>query len=207
MNQFFMQKFLGLEVFMWYIIIGGLLIFLTLIAIAFWEKTKTIFYRLFKPERVFKIILHYPNSMYKRFYRIIPDNNLVKCKGGIYIYDSKLFEKGKDIDDKERYKLDLEGKEYTYNKDAEVKTKSLKDVELHYFYGIPNPIIFKTSDEQQAIADLSTKELEAIKKNDLFLKLLSLEQQEKMMTIIILLVLVNTIISGFMLAKSMGWLE
>ena len=185
----------------------SILMLITAICLFYRERIKKFIYGTFRPEELVKVVLFYPNSMFKEFYRLIPSDNQFTISGKIYAFDSKETIKPNDFFIKNKnatQKIIIDGNEYDYFKDNQIKRRWNSETEIHYFFNNPTPIKYETS--KKAI-ELNGHHLEQLKQNDLFGKLLSLQDQNKMLMFVIILVVLNTLISGFVLAKTMGWLK
>jgi len=174
------------------------------------ELLKKLWFKTFYPEQVIKAIVHYPNNMFKIFYRLLPADKLFILKGKAYVYDDEVIQKQKEMfcNLKEKSpELDLDGKKYNFLQQCGVQKRFMRNLEIHYFENNPNPIDFTMSaieEKNIALAKFSSKQLKQIKDNDLFIKLLSLQGQNNMMLLILLVSIASAGISLFMLLRDLG---
>lgn len=218
----------GVPIWLWlYFFLGlGVLIFAVFFVGDGIEKIRGTYYRIRFPQRLIRVLIHYPTNYYRVFWRLIPDNFIFKIKKKDYIYDPDLITAEDDLFiARQKNKPDMllvinniltqtkKGKEifkigntteYEVNKFFKIREKGKKYSELHYFYNVPQPIQF---DYKHKSLDLSSSSLEQLKQNDLFVKLLRLKSEKMIFTLIMILMIVNTAVSMFIMAKMMGWLE
>lgn len=217
----------GIPIWMYLFLLCGIGVFLVAF---FWEKLDLIgfYYRKRFPEKVIKVVMHYKSGYYKVFWRLVPNNKIMKVKRKEYIYDSQEVKKELDFYAVKQDKQDkplimvfnnimaeqtkngkpvfkLDGlKKYEFEEKYQIKRKGKKYPEIHYMYNIPNPIRFDFAYKK---VEFSAHSLKEFKDNDLFEKLMRLSQQATMMTLLLIIVIINAGISGFLLAKTMGWIE
>ena len=202
------MQWLGLDIWFW-IIIGAIIPFI-IIGIFIWRKRAWLRerYYLFRfPEKCLKVVIYYKSNIFKSFIRLIPDEKHFSVEGKTYNYSDKMILKDNEFfvhEDKGRTVVTVEGISYDLVEKGIIKRQ--KDVlpEIHYFYNNPNPIIY---DYNQGVLDLSASEMEEFKENDLFLKLLTLGQQNAMMFLIIVLCIINLLATLYIIAKMQGWIK
>lgn len=203
--SFLYQSFLGVRIWIWaYLLFSWLFVVGWVI---YWrrEYIREKYYKIRFPEKVIKIVIHYKTGLFTEFWRLIPDLKYFIFNSKQYLYHDKKVIKENDFFIKGDKKLTatIDGKDYNLNEKLKIKGKKRKYPEIHYFYNNPNPIDFDFSDTK---AELSSKELQQFKDNDLFLKLLTLSDTESKIMILMIICIGNLIVSLFLLAKVMGWI-
>lgn len=181
------------------------------IAVAFYwkrEEVIRIYFQTRFPERTIKVFVHYISGMYNIYWRLIPDNNLFKINNITYQFNDKEILRENDFFSlKEKNKktiVKIAGKKYNFEELALINQKGRKWSEIHFFYNNPKPLSFDFTNEK---LDFTGKQMTDFEQNDLFTKLLTLEQEKK--TIIILLIMVgfNLFMTIFIIAKMMGYIK
>lgn len=183
----------------------------------FWETIKGKAFKTFYPERAIKCVIHYPNSMVKYVWRLLPDNNLLKIGKGKYIYSDTESQKLKDKfvltdkTNKEEQKVLIDGVEYNFKTLCLCK-KRFDDVpEIHYIYNNPLPIDFnsyiKRKKDGTTELDFTSSQLEQIKNNDLFAKLLALDFEENMFKLLLVMGIINLCLTGVVIAIQFGLID
>ena len=197
-----------------YCFIGSIFFFLFCIGWAYQETIKFWVLKTFKPERLIKVVMHYPNNDLKNFWRLIPEDDLLSIGHEKYIYGREELSTIKDKfilknKDESRYVL-IDGVNYDFNVLCLEKKRFDKFPEIHYIFGNPLPIDFTYFTKKKAdgvsVVDLSARQLEMLKKNDLFAKLLRLDVEQNLMTFIIIIGIINICATGFVIAKMMGYI-
>lgn len=172
------------------------------------EALKRLYYTTRFPERTLKVIIHYKGGLYNIYWRLIPDDNLFKINDKTYEFTDKEILKENDFfADKSKNKqtiIKVDGNEYTFEDLAQVKQKGSKYPEVHYFYNNPKPLSFDFTNEK---LDFTGKQMSDFEENDLFTKLLKLNQEKSTLMILILISCANLIATFFMIAKLMGWIK
>lgn len=201
------NMFLGVRIWIWlyflFSVVAGLGV------IIYWkrEQIKRIYYEIRYPEKLLKIVIHYPSSLFKVYWRLIPDHEDMNIAGMNYKYDKDSVIKRQDFFaklSKNDYKVVIEGKTYTVNDIYKISKRSKKFPELHYYYNSPMPLCFNFDTK---VLEFSSKQLEEFKQNDLFGKLLTLDTERNKLTIVMLVVIVNLLCTFALVAIEMGWIQ
>jgi len=173
-------------------------------ALAFREMLKRKYYAVFYPEKTIKVCIHYPNNRFRYFWRVIPSKRRFTVQNKIYFFDEKYLNNC-DIFATENKKnelfVEVEGKRYMINEQEFNKGRFDKFPEIHYFQDNPFPLQFKSTGK----INITSEELEAMQKNDLFYKLLSLSDQNMLLIFCIILSAVSCMGVIFLIAKNMGY--
>jgi hypothetical protein len=181
-----------------------------LIGVLIWfykELIRKKYYEIRFPEKLIKVVIHYKGGMYKRYWRLVPDDNIFNIGQKQYQFDDKQILKDNDFYSRSvagKEKLKIEGKEYDLIQSFAIKYRWEKYPELHYFYNCPLPIMYDLNTKS---IKFTSAQLNLFKENDLFNKLLTLKDDANIIMILLVLGVINALISAFILAKSMGWLE
>lgn len=208
MLEWMNNVFWGARIWIWLYLLLSFVLFLAVIIYFYKELIRKKYYEIFLPEQLIKIVMHYPSNMFKEYWRLIPDTKIFNIGRKIYNYNDKNLIKTNDnfLRQHESIKpyFEIEGHKYYMDELVKLKKRFTKYPEIHYFFNVPSPINFKYDD---ASVKLSSEQLEIFKENDLFNKLLSLENEKKMLMLVFLLCIINFLVTAFILAKIMGWLE
>lgn len=228
--------FLTMELFgvrLWILLYFLLSQVLLIFVIAYWqrERLRKLYYTIRHPEKVLKVFIHYPTGLYRIFWRIIPPDDIFMLDKGMYVYDKSrvqkeddffavkgegtdtkiivvrnVFVKKKIVRGKAKEIIKLgEGEEVSFNKFFTIAPhKGKKYAEIHYIYNNPHPISF---DFKKGELDFSSKSLKTFKDNDLVTKLLTLKAEKNLMMILMFMVIGNIVLTLFVLAKMMGWIQ
>jgi hypothetical protein len=186
--------------------------FLFVVAIILYIKREILFkiyYTARFPEATLKVFIHYPGNLYKIYYRLVPDKDTFEINKKLYYYNDKKLQKENEfylMNTDKGWQIKIEGKIYDAPKFIErlIKRKGSKYPEIHYLYNCPNPLDFSVKDK---MIKLSSMDLNELKNNDLFQKLLSLESEKVTFIILIVLAIANLLITMYLLAKISGWLK
>ena len=204
--MFLAETLLGVRVWIWLYLLFGVLSF-GFIAIYFYrERIRKKYYQIRMPEKLMRVIIHYPSNMYKEYWRIIPDLPYFFLENKKYQFNDDAILKKNDFfskPEKGKIIIEIEGEKYDLEEMKGIK-KRFGYPEIHYFFNVPTPISFTYED---SIIDISSKELEIMSENDLFAKLLTLEDQKKIIIILVAIMIVNAIISAVNLGINMGWIK
>lgn len=174
-----------------------------------WERIQRWRLKIFVPHRLIRVTIHYDTTRTKSFYRMIPADKIFVIDDVRYHYDKESTVKPEDIfaqydkKDKKQIILTVNGKKYKYDlNNLEKRTQLFGEdncLEIHYWYNISTPINF---DVKKKDVILSARQMQDMKKNDLFAKLLRLEDQDMLIMIILFIVIVAVIIAGINLYYS-----
>lgn len=198
-------------------------------AFLYWkrEQVRRIYYSLRFPERAIRIIIHFPNNLYRVYWRLVPSKRILEINRKKYVYDKDQVTKDSEIyitnDGKDKplmyvvqnlfTKKDHKGNElikigdlkpFVFDAKAVLKQKWTKYPEIHYFFNNPFPLQFDVS---KVDIEINSEQLKELQENELFSTLLSLKGQKLMFLLIAVMVGVNMLITIFILAKQMGWIE
>ena len=171
------------------------------------ERIKKRYYMIKCPELLIRVVMHYEGRKYKEFWRCIPIDEEIDVAGQTYNFAKDYLLKDDETfatKDREQWVLRFGKKEFKVDKPSIISKRFAKFPEVHYFYNVPTPIHF---DGIKGKIEFSTDALETFKENDLLKKLLTLEDEKKMMILLMVLIFINIVISGVDLAKNMGWLK
>lgn len=199
----------GVRVFIWLFFAVAVFLFCFVVLYFFREKLNEKYLKMRWPERVVKVVIHYPGSQYyMEFWRLIPDREDFKLDGKLYLYSDDVVLKQNQsyaYTKEDRLVINIEGKEYNLEGNYKIKRRWDRWAEIHYINNVPNPINFMDIDSSSI--KFTSKDLETFKENDLFQKLLSLTGEKNMLIFCILLGGANLIASLFIISKLMGWLK
>lgn len=203
----FNSRFLGIRYWIWIYFILNLLF--GLLILLYWkrEDIKRLYYTLRYAEKVVKVVVHFKGGLYKIYWRLIPAQKIFEIDKKIYNFDDKVVLKEADFfskKDKGGEHFTIDKKRYNLNKELMIKRKGSKYPEVHYLYNIPTPLTFDIS--KKAIK-FSGTQLQEFKENDLFTKLLTLQEQKNLIIFLFILGVANLIATFFIIAKMMGWLQ
>lgn len=197
----------GVHLWIWIYLALSVVMFLFVLVYFYKEIIRKKYYEIRFPEKLLKIVMHYKSGYFKEYWRMIPETEEFVIDSKIYKYSDK-----KVLKDNEFYlrkknaeiTATIDGKEYNINDKCKLIKRWRSYPELHYFYNIPLPIDFDMSDKA---LEFSSKQMQEFKENDLFSKLLTLDNQNNILTFILILGVLNMLVSIFVLAKIMGWLN
>ncbi|HJZ24281.1 MAG TPA: hypothetical protein VJ201_07535 [Candidatus Babeliales bacterium] len=176
------------------------------LALGFWNVWRKYYYIHIIPERTIKVCVHYPNNRIRYFWRLIPKIKRFNIQNKVYFFDDK-FLKTTDlyaVEHKGKTVMEVEGRSYELDSSKFVKGRFDRYPEIHYFYDYPQPISF---DFKSSKAKITSEELQIMQDNDLFHKLLSLSDQNKMLLFILVVCAVNVLLTLFVIAKMMEWIK
>ena len=208
------MSFLDIRVFgvaLWMILylIMSIVLFLGVLAYWYRERIRKVFYGLKSPEKLVKVVIHFSGSMYKVYWRLIPDYEFFKINNRTYMFQDENTLKDHDfyIRGKDRAKttIKVEGEEYNLEDINKIKSRSEKYTEIHYVYENPKPLDFNLAITKGSL-DFTSKELDDSKDNDLFVKLLTLNEEQMKSMFILMAVVLNLLLTGFLVSKEMGWI-
>ncbi len=199
--------FLGVRIWIWFYFGLSIILFIGVAIYWYRERIRKKYYEFRYPEKLVKVVIHYKSMMYKEYWRIIPDDMFFSIENKKYEFNDKnILKENEFFSKKSKNKtiIKIKGKEYIFEDLLGIKHRHTKYMEMHYFFNNPNPINFNLSEKK---LDFSAKQLFDFKENDLFAKLLTLQGERSLMMIILILSIVNIIVSMFLVAKIMGWVE
>jgi hypothetical protein len=212
--------------FIWIFFLLSLLIFGYIIWYFFGENIKGWVLRIRSPQRVIKLLIHYPGGYYRTYWRLIPDDHIFKIDKKLYLYDQNVITKDHEfyvatgvrphpmiLVVKDLFTKTIKGKEffhigdteeYEFNKMFMIKERFSAWPELHYVYNAPQPLDFNVKTDK---VDFSSASLAEFHETDMIGKLLRLKYESMMMIFLIVLIFANLGITLFMLSKMMGWVK
>lgn len=204
---FLTTYWLGIRVWIWLYLLLSILLFIGVLIYFFRERIRKKYLEIRFPEKLLKVVIHYKGGYYKEFWRLIPIDDYFELEGIRYNYDDKKILKENDWfvrkKGEEKY-ITVEGKQYSYKKIFGIKNRWKSYPELHYFYNCPVPIKYEMTKKD---IEITANQLKQVAENDLFQKLLRLEGEKQIMMILLILGVANALLSLFIVAKMMGWLE
>jgi hypothetical protein len=169
-----------------------------------WEQINHWRLKNFNPARIIRCVIHYDSTRTKVYYRLIPSDKTFVIDDMRYHYDKESSIKPEDLfavldkKDKKELTFKIDNKEYKYSLLSLEKRSVLfgedNCLEIHYWFNCPTPINF---DVKKRDVVLSAKQMQDMKVNDLFAKLLKLEDQDMMLMIILICVILIIIVLGF----------
>jgi len=195
----------GVRLWIFIMLIMSIILGLGCVAYYFREYIKQFYYRKKFPEKLIKVVIHYKNGQFKNFYRLIPDDNYFMINGLRYCYKHERVIKENDwfaIEKDKEHFVNVQGKEYKLEDMGIIRRSKTNDDEIHYFFGVPVPIIFNFSNKD---IELSSKELNDFKENDLFAKLLTLETERSLLIFCLLVGIINWVCPVTCASQSASW--
>lgn len=206
---FWTNQFLGIRVFIWVFLAVSFLMLIGILLYYFREKIQEKYIKYRFPEKVIKVIIHFPGSQYyKEYWRMIPDKEDFSIGKNTYLFSDSAIIKQNDTyayNSENSLKIRVDDREYNLSKNYRIKRKDKRWSEIHYTYAIPNPINFK--DITGTEIKFTSRDLELFKENDLFQKLLTLTGEKNMLMFLMILVIGNLFATLFIIAKLMGWIK
>lgn len=200
---------LGVRLFIW--LIFFLALGTVIGTLAYWrrEDIRRVIYTLGYSESVIKVYMHYPGGQFKVYYRLVPVRKIFQFGNQTYKYeDSSLVRQNCDtfaVESDGNFYMVMEGKRYILNRRYEITKKHSSYPEIHYKYNSPYPIDFSQSSEKGV--EFTSVDLKEFKENDLFSKLLTLSDLNRLVIFCLLIAGINLIGTIFIIAKLMGWLD
>jgi len=188
----------------WLIFLCGNAVIIIFLIWWYREKIRKKYYTLRFPEKLLKVIIHYPSSIYKEFWRVIPEENIFVLDGNSYEYIEKEVIKQNEFfmykrDGKEYVKVG--GKEYEFDNLAKIQKRKGAFPEIHYWFNCSKPIHYDFNTKK---VDFSAKQLTDFKDNDLFAKLLNLEGEKQLIIICIILGILTLLCTVYIILKMHG---
>lgn len=197
------------------------------------ERIRGRIYKIRWPEKVIKVVMHYKGThLYKVFWRVIPNKKSFKLDGEKYFYMGSAVVKANDyfcdwneenlicrIPDAVKQKRIVKDvktgqdtifeettySEYDLGDVYKIRRKEDKWPEIHFIYGCPVPVDWESLDDGQI--KLNSKVLQEMTENDQVVRLLTLDTQKSLLILVMVAVVFNTLLTGFLLAKNMGWIK
>lgn len=223
--EFFELVVFGVRLWIWLYLLFSLFFFGGILV--WWKREiiRKIYYQVRFPEKLIKVVIHYPSNLYQVYWRLIPTDKLIKLDKKNYIYDKNQIGKEKDIfiakqdrdsgvvfaTDKIHEKTKgkkttflIDFKEYEFKDFFLVKEKGKSYPEIHYYYNNPFPVDFDPEVDKNQLAGEQVKDFI---ENDLLTKLLTLKGEKTMFMIMLILIALNILATFFILGKIMGWIE
>jgi len=203
--SFLTAYYWGARGFIWLMLLVGINCLIGVAIYWYRELIRKKYYEFRFPQKLLKVIVHYKSGLYKTYWRIIPDEYGLTLDGKNYNYSDKVVikEVTKLIVNKDTNTILIDGKKYNILDEKAIRRNKNAYPELHYWYNISTPIEFDFEKEK---AEFSAKEQQDFKENDLFKKLLTLEQEKTIMRLLMIVVIGNAIGTIFIIAKMMGWI-
>jgi hypothetical protein len=199
-----MIVFLGVRGSIWIIFLFGNLSVLGAVIYWYREAIRKKYYMFRFPEKLLKVIIHYPSNQYKEFWRVIPEDAIFTLDGNTYEYSEPNVIKENEFylrKEKDKEYISVEGKKYDFDEIAKIKKRKGFFPEIHYYYNAPKPIFF---DYNHKKVDLTARQTTDFKVNDLFSKLLSLEGEKQLLIFIIILGIINALMTLYIILKIHG---
>jgi len=207
MWSFLSVQWLGVRVFIW--LYFGLSIILGLgVGVYFYrERIRKKYYEIRFPEKLIKVCIHYPGSIFRIYWRLIPADTLFRIDDMSYSFDDKKLVKPGDFLGKPKgdehdndYTIVVNDRKYNIKKSLMIKTRWERYPEAHFFYNVPDQIEY---DIDAGSIKFSAKELNDYQEKNLFTELLKLELGKPMIVLILMIVIGNLIGTMFLIAKYM----
>lgn len=200
--------FLGVRYTYWIFFGVSLICGIAVIINYFKENIKEHYYKIRWPEKLIKVIIHYPGNLYKIYWRLIPDRDDFTIDGKSYAYGDQAVLKENDFyvrRDDNKLIVMIDGKAYFLDDEYNIRRKGNSWPEIHYPFNVPYPINFNLIDKSEI--KFSAVDMQDFKNNHLFEELLTLEGKKNLMIFILLICGLNFLVTAFLLAKTMGWLK
>lgn len=195
----------GARIWVWLYLAFSIFGFLGVVIYIKRELIRMKYYAFRFPEKLLKVIIHYKSGYFKEYWRLIPDDEKFLFHGQNYFFDDKNIIKENDFYAKkkggENLQLIIEDKKYDLKKLLKIKGKGKKYPEIHYLYNAPSPLDF---DFNKKVLDFSSKTLKEFKDNDLFGKLLTLEDEKNLLKMIMIIGIINLVATVFIVLHLTG---
>lgn len=199
-----MTDFLGVRFSIWMMFLGCVLALIIFLTYWFREKLRKKYYTFRFPEKLLKVIIHYPSGLFKEFWRVIPNEKMFVLDGLTYEYIEKEVIKSNDFflrREEDKQFVIVDGKKYDFDELAKIQKRKGNYPEIHYFYNITKPLNFNF---EKKLIDLSSKEATDFKVADLFAKLLNLEGEKQLIMIVIIVTVLNLLCTVYIILKMHG---
>jgi hypothetical protein len=204
----FMNEILwGVHVWIWFYLVLSFGLFMFVVIYFYKELIRKKYYEVRFPEKLLKIVVHFKSGYFKEYWRLIPATEEFIIDGKLYKYSDKIVMRDNEFYLRKKNAnivAVIDGRQYDINDKLKLIKRWRSYPELHYFYNIPMPIDFDLSNKA---LEFSSTQLQEFKENDLFAKLLTLDTERNMLVMVIVIGVINLLISVFIVAKLMGWLD
>lgn len=198
----------GVRLFIWLYLMISMTAFFGGVIYWYRDKIKYHYWKFRFPEKIIRIIIHYPNHIYKECYRLIPTDDSFIVDDLTYFFSDKEIIKSNDFysrkDGNRKEYIIIDGINYEIDEALSIKRRKENIPEIHYYFNNPKPIAFEFTKTGE---DFTATDLTDFKRNTLFQQLLTLEDTKTILIILIVLVVVNILMSIFIIAKQQGWLD
>jgi len=195
---FLTNYFLGVRIFIWLIVSCQFIFGVCFYAWLMRELLKKQYYEIRFPHKLIKVIIHYSTNKFTEFWRIIPNDKSLYVEDMKYYYnDEKLINKNRELFI-QKTKIIVDSKTYDIKNNSMIQKNRSKFPEIHYFFNNPFPIDFNVTDLELKV---NAKQLKDFSDNDLFQKLLTLEDGKNLSKILLIICVINTIGILFLIAK------
>jgi hypothetical protein len=176
----------------------------------YWKREiiKEKYYKLRWPERAIKIVIHYPGTIYRVFWRLIPDREDFSLDGKRYLFDDQKILRENDfyVQQKDGQLIaKVENKSYFLEDKLRIKKKGTIYPELHYIFNVPYPIDFSSIDK--GVIEFTALEVQDFKDNRLFEELLTLEGKKNLMILILMVAIGTFLLTIVDFAFARGWIK
>jgi hypothetical protein len=203
----FLQSYLwGVHVWIWIYLLGS---FFAMIGFVLWLNRKKIHEKFIKwrhPESVIKVVMHYKGGLYKIIWRLIPDDKSFELEKKRYYFKEQNLIKENEMmvkNDKDGQFITIDKKNYRIT-GLPIRAKGRSYPEIHYKFNNPNPIDYDVTNDKIVFTAVDMKDF---KDNDLFKKLLTLNDEKSMVLILMIICSVNLLVSIFIVATLKGWIK
>lgn len=171
------------------VMIIGIMIYL------FRERVRKTYYKVRFPEKLIKVVVHYKTGQYREYWRVIPDEKTFSVGGKRYEFSDKSLIKENEfftVNETDKTIIKAGNKKYLLEDELKIKKRRGKYPEIHYFYNVPSPIRFDYSGKD---IKLSSAQLEEFQENDLFKKLLTLREEQRLLLFILIISMIGALAS------------
>lgn len=181
-----------------------------LFVIIYWarERIKKKYYEIRYPEKLIKVVMHYPSNFFKEYWRLIPDDNFIIAEGKRYQFSKQHLEVSSDLftakTEEKLSEIMIDNKVYSLKDLNMIRKRWRKYPEIHYFYNVPSPIEFNIDTEE---LDITSTQLDKFNENDLFSKLLTMEDEKRLIIMMMAIVIINLIATVVLVAIQMEWIQ
>lgn len=201
-------RWFGVYAWIWFYFIFSISAGIFVIIYFFKERIKKKYYEIRFPEKLIKVVMHYPSSYFKEYWRLIPDDNFIIAEGKRYQFSKEHLEKSKDLfvakNEKKESQIFINKETYTLKDLHLIHKRWRKYPEIHYFYNAPTPIKFDTKNEK---IDITSTQLDKFNENDLFSKLLTMEDEKRLVMLVMIMVIINLLATAVLIAIQMEWIK